>query len=186
MFWEITIKRTIVLQPSMLHGDFINFSSALLTQLLDEVTNLKCSEDHGYYVTPTAIENVEQGKVRPITGVVAFPIQFKCIVFKPYVKEILDGEVKKVVRRGCFLSSGPLDEIFLHETMMNGCHYYQNESTGACLFKNEQQGFEIKEGTILRFQLIGIRWVEEQRVFKALGSINGDFLGCINEFDCVQ
>eukprot|EP00250_Pteridium_aquilinum_P012062 c20487_g1_i1 orf=363-899(-) len=178
MFFEISMQRLVVLQPQKLHKG-VYLTMALLTQLCEEVKNLKCSEDHGYYVTPTTIGSVQEGKVRSNTGAVVFPVAFKCIVFKPFKREILDGEVKKIVRRGCFISCGPLEEIFLHEEMMGGCVFHQNESTDSSFFKHEE-GFEIRVGSHLRFRLLGLKWVEEQRTFKALGTINGHFLGCIN------
>lgn len=179
MFFEISMKRLIVLQPHKLcKGTDLNL--VILLQLLEEVNNLKCSEDHGYYVTPTTLGSIGEGKVRSNTGAVVFPVEFKCIVFKPYIEEVLLGEVKKIFRRGCFLSAGPLDEIFVHEEMMEGCLYHQSESMDSSYFKHEE-GFEIRIGTQLRFRLLGLKWVEDQRTFKALGTINGHYLGCIDE-----
>ncbi|KAI5072862.1 hypothetical protein GOP47_0012968 [Adiantum capillus-veneris] len=177
MFFEISMKRLIVLQPKHLYTQQCEFLPVLLTQLILEVNKMKCSEDHGFYVTPTTFKDIGQGRVRSITGAVAFPVEFNCIVFKPFKGQILEGEVKRVYRSGCFLSCGPLDDVFLHEAMMSGCRFFQNEGTESACFKNEDEGFEIRAKTILRVRLIGVKWVEDQCTFKSLASINGDYLG---------
>lgn len=178
MFFEIAMDRPIVLQPHKL-CEGPNIHVVILLQLLEEVNSLKCSEDHGYYVTPTTLESIGDGRVRSHTGAVVFPVRFKCIVFKPFKDEILQGEVKKIMKRGCFVSAGPLDEIFIHEEMMQGGVFYKSETMDTSYFKHEE-GFEVRIGTHLRFRLLGLKWVEDQRTFKALGTINGDFLGCID------
>ncbi|MCO5564566.1 hypothetical protein L7F22_032786 [Adiantum nelumboides] len=180
MFWEISINRLLVLQPKHLHTG-VELMSVLATQLIVEVNNMKGSEDHGYYVSPTYIQDIGQGRVRSITGAVAFPIQFKCIVFKPFKGEVLQGVIRKVFRTGCLISCGPLDDVFLHEKMMKGYGFFQNESIESACFKNEDDGFEIRAKTVLVVRLIGVKWVEDQRTFKALASINGDYLGCVEE-----
>lgn len=178
MFFEICMKRLVVLQPHKLHNSQLYLKAAILTQLLEDMKALKCSEDHGYYVTATTLENIGEGKVRCHTGAVVFPLEFKCIVFKPYQGEILHGEVKQVVRRGCFLSCGPLVDIFLHVEMMEGFEYQTSESVEFSMFRHGN-GSEIKVGTTLRFKILGLKWIEELRIFRALGTINGNFLGCI-------
>ncbi|KAI5072927.1 hypothetical protein GOP47_0013033 [Adiantum capillus-veneris] len=177
MFFEISMERLIVLQPKHLYTKDIHFMAVLLVELILEVNKKKCSEDNGFYVTPRTIQQIGQGRVRSMTGAVAFPVKFTCIVFKPFKNQVLQAEVKKVYRSGCFLSCGPLDDIFLHETMMEGCHFFQNEGTESACFKNEDGGYEIRAKSILRVRLIGLKWVEDQRTFKALASINGDYLG---------
>ena len=177
MFFELPMKRLLVLRPDQLcKGIFLSVS--ILTQLMEDVKSWKCSEDHGYYITPTTLESVGEGKVRSLTGMVSFPLEFCCIVFKPFKGEILEGEVKQVSKRGCYITAGPLEDIFVHVSMMEG---YEHEGGTNVEFPRFTQadGSVIEIGTKLRFKIVGIKWIEDHRDFKALGTINEDFLGPI-------
>lgn len=178
MFFEICMKRLVVLQPHKLHRGVL-LKAAILTQLLEDIKLLKCSEDHGYYVTATTFESMGDGKVRPYTGAVVFPLEFKCIVFKPYKGEILHGQVTRLLKQGCFIFCGPLEEVFLHVQTMKGFKYQIGESMEFCSFRTDDGSAEIRVGSIVRFKILGLKWFEEQRQFKALATLDGDYLGLL-------
>lgn len=89
----------VVVEPLEL-GDALHTRRALIRRLLKDVDAERCSEELGYYVTVTTLENVSDGRVRPNTGSVVFWVDFKCIVFRPLRNEVLDAEVTEVMHSG--------------------------------------------------------------------------------------
>eukprot|EP00249_Psilotum_nudum_P031977 c47040_g1_i1 orf=197-757(-) len=176
MFHEITIKRLVVVRPHGLHGGQL-LKASILTQLLDDLKILKCTEGHGYYVAATTLESLGEGKIRYQTGSVVFPVEFKCIVFMPCKGEVMLGEVKKVMKQGCLLFCGPLEDVFLHVHTMKEFRYTTKDGCSDYASFKHDNGYEITEGSNVRFRILGLKWVEEKRQFQALATIDGDYLG---------
>eukprot|EP00249_Psilotum_nudum_P003557 c17001_g1_i1 orf=353-916(-) len=180
MFHEIAIKRLVVVHPSHLHPGIL-LKASILTQLLEDLNLLKCTEIHGYYVAATTLESVGEGKIRPRTGSVVFPVEFNCIVFMPHKGEVLLGEVKQVLKQGCLLCCGPLEDVFLHVQTMKGFQYKVTDDLHEFARFTHSDGSEIKKGSTVRFRILGLKWVEEKRQFQALATINGHYLGPISD-----
>lgn len=105
MFFELDMRRLVVVEPQKL-GDALHTQRAMIRRLLNDMDTERCSEEHGYYVTVTTLENVSEGRVRPSTGSVVFWVDFKCIVFRPIRNEVVEAEVTEVIYNG-FLAGTP-------------------------------------------------------------------------------
>ena len=112
MFQEIDMRRLVAVQPHEL-GDALHTQRAMLRRLLQDVDTLRCSEEDGYYVAITTVENVSEGRVRGGTGSVIFWVDFKCIVYKPVDQEIILATVSKVTDSGFFAGHSCLYPLLL-------------------------------------------------------------------------
>nr|AJA90768.1 DNA-directed RNA polymerase IV seventh largest subunit [Ephedra trifurca] len=175
MFFEIELSRNVVVQPQKLYTGFLQKRSIIL-QLMSDITQIKADEEHGYYVALTTLEGVGEAKIRPMTGAVVFPVKFKCIVFRPLKNEVLVGEVQNVTKVGVLMSCGPMKELFIHSQFVGGFEFIQGHNPVL-----RKQDLTIEKGTKLRFKLMSLKWVERDRMFRALGTLAGDYLGPIDD-----
>ncbi|KAH8934609.1 hypothetical protein BDL97_18G092900 [Sphagnum fallax] len=180
MFFEIAMRRQVVLVPHEL-GNHLHTRRAVFRRLLLDLDTLRCSEDHGYYVAVTTIENLSEGVIRSGSGSVVYWIDFKCIVYMPVVKEIVEAQVSKVTGMGFFADCGPLDEIMVASREMNGFEFRPAEVATFNRWK-DLSGNEIGVNAVVRLQIIGFKYIPEERRFRAVGTLNGNFLGHLPDF----
>lgn len=103
MFYEVELRRLVVVEPHELGGS-LHTERAMLRRLLNDVETDQGSEEHGYFVAVTTLEAVSEGKVRSATGSVLFSVNFKCIVFRLIKNEVVEAVVTDVMPTG-FLAS---------------------------------------------------------------------------------
>jgi DNA-directed RNA polymerase-4/5 subunit 7 len=102
--------------------------------------------------------------VRQQTGDVVFLVYFSAITFKLYKGEISEEVVHKVLKHGVLLKCGP------------GYCYEGGESP---LFRDNL--LKIEKDVVVRFIVIGTIWLEAEREFQALVSLEGNYLGPISQ-----
>lgn len=172
------LRRLVVVEPQEL-GDELHTRRAMIRRLLKDFDAERCSEEHGFHVTVTTLEDVSPGKIRSGTGSVIFWVTFKCIVFRPIRNEILEAEVTDVLERG-FLAACGASRIFVPRKEMDGFEF----RPGASLEYNEwhdSSGSVIKPKSMARLKVVGTRWEPKERTIMAAGTLNGDLLGRVFE-----
>ncbi|KAK6786663.1 hypothetical protein RDI58_015188 [Solanum bulbocastanum] len=93
-------------------------------------------------MTFTTLERIGEGKVREYTGDVLFPMKFSCVTFKIFRGEILEGIVDKILKHGVFLRCGSTNKMS-----------------------------RIEKDTVVRFIVVGARYVEAEKEFQAVVSL---------------
>lgn len=174
MFFEIEMTRTVVVSPNGLHSGLL-LQRSIILQLIEDISRIQATEENGYLVAVTTLEGRGEGKIREMTGSVVFPVKFKCIVFKPFKNEILEGEIAVVMKTGVHVTCGPVAEVFIPSQTMTDFEFIPGEKP---IFRNKQSS-NVEKGGKIRFKILAIKWLEQRRVFQALGSLQGDFLGPI-------
>eukprot|EP00262_Sarcandra_glabra_P007931 TRINITY_DN21060_c0_g1_i1.p1 TRINITY_DN21060_c0_g1~~TRINITY_DN21060_c0_g1_i1.p1 ORF type:complete len:177 (+),score=21.41 TRINITY_DN21060_c0_g1_i1:177-707(+) len=176
MFLEIEMPWNVVVPPERLDEKGLMLQRAIILQLLEDISNRKATKDHGYFVAVTALKSIGDGKVRELTGDVLFPIVFKCVNFKPFKGEILQGVVDRILKHGVFLKCGPIENIFLSAQTMADYRFVPGDNP---MFLNDKSSKIEKDG-VVRFRVLGLKWLEFDRVFQLLASLAGDFLGPVS------
>ncbi|KAF3627612.1 DNA-directed RNA polymerase V subunit 7 [Capsicum annuum] len=143
---------------------------AIVIRLLQDFTFKKASKDLEYFMYVTTLEKIGEGIVRKNTGAVLFSVEFSCVTFKILRGETLEGVVHKILKQGIFLRCGPTDKIFLSHQKMVDYKYVPEENP---LFMNEKMPI-IEKGTVVRFIVVGARYVEAEKEFQAVVSLEGD------------
>ena len=82
------------------------------------------------------------------------------------------GCVEKILKHGVFLKSGPIENIFLSYKMMSDYKFIGGDNP---MFMKDHS--KLEKDTVVRFKVMGYRWMEADRQFQLLVSLAGDFLG---------
>ncbi|KAK1629207.1 hypothetical protein QYE76_003522 [Lolium multiflorum] len=172
VFLQAEMCWNVLIPADQLSPEGLLLRKSIIVRLLEDITNRKASRDHGYYIAVNELKAISEGKVRELTGDVLFPVTFTCITEKPMKGEILVGSVEKILKHGVFLKSGPMENIFLSEKTMSEYKYLGGESP---MFRKDHS--KLEKDTIVRFKVMGFRWMEADRQFQLLATLAGDFLG---------
>uniref|UniRef100_A0A0D9ZVW9 DNA-directed RNA polymerase subunit n=1 Tax=Oryza glumipatula TaxID=40148 RepID=A0A0D9ZVW9_9ORYZ len=165
VFLKVDMSWNLLISPSELSPKGLLLRKAVIVSLLEDIANRKASKDHGYYIAVSELKAISEGKVRELTGDVLFPVTFTCITQKPTKGEILVGSVDKILKHGVFLKSGPIESIFLSEKTMSDYKYIGGENP---MFMSDHSKLE---DTVVRFKVMGFRWMEADRQFQILATL---------------
>jgi len=163
MFLKVQLPLNVIIAAENLDAKGLMLQRAIIIRLLGDFAARKATKDLGYYHAVTTLDSIGEGRVRQQTGDVVFPVFFSAITFKLYKGEISEGVVHKVLKHGVLLKCGP------------GYCYEGGESP---LFRDNLS--KIEKDVVVRFIVIGTMWLEAEREFQALVSLEGDYLGPIS------
>ncbi|KAL3506038.1 hypothetical protein ACH5RR_031420 [Cinchona calisaya] len=86
--------------------------------------------------------------------------------------EVLRGVVHKIYKHGILLRWGPLENVFISNKTMPSYCYVPGENP---IFMSDTS--KIEKDVEVHFVLIGQRSEEDTKEFRAVGGLEGDFLG---------
>ncbi|KAF3627610.1 DNA-directed RNA polymerase V subunit 7 [Capsicum annuum] len=173
MYSTHQLSWNVIIPAEKLEVEGLLLQKAIVIRLLEDFAFKKASKDLGYFMYVTTLEKIGEGIVRKHTGDVIFPVEFNCVTFKILRGETLEGVVHKILKQGVFLRCGPTDKVFLSHQKMVDYKYMPGENP---FFINEKMP-RIKKGTVVRFIVVGARYVEEEKEFQVVVSLEGDYLG---------
>ncbi|OIV93299.1 hypothetical protein TanjilG_13126 [Lupinus angustifolius] len=179
MFLKVQLPWNVIIAAENLQPESLMLQRSIVVRLLSDFAIKKATKDLGYYLAVTTLETIGEGKVRLHTGDVLFPVVFNAITFKILKGEILEGVVHKVLKHGVFMRCGPIENVYLSNLKMPGYHYVPGENP---CFMNEKMS-KVGKDVRVRFVVIGTKWMEAEREFQALVSLEGDYLGLISSSD---
>ncbi|XP_021910051.1 DNA-directed RNA polymerase V subunit 7 [Carica papaya] len=176
MFLKVQLPWNVIVPADCLDAKGLMLQKSIVIRLLDDFASKKATKDLGYFLAVTTLEKIGEGKVRQHSGDVLFPVVFSGLTFKIFRGEILEGVVHKVLKHGVFLRCGPIENIYLSYTKMPDYRYVPGENP---VFMNEKLS-KIEKDVVVRFIVIGTKWLEAEREFQALVGLEGDYLGPIS------
>ncbi|KAJ0233069.1 DNA-directed RNA polymerase V subunit 7 [Hirschfeldia incana] len=177
MFLKVELPWNVMIPAENMDAKGLMLKRTILVQLLDAFASKRATKELGYYLTVTSLDKIGEGKIREHTGEVMFPVVFSGMTFKIFKGEILEGVVHKVLRHGVFMRCGPVENVYLSHLKMPDYKYLPGENP---IFMNEKMS-RIQVDTLVRFVVIGTKWMEVEKEFQALASLEGDYLGPISE-----
>ena len=87
--------------------------------------------------------------------------------------------VHKILKHGVFLKRGSIDDVYLSNMKMTDYRYVPGENA---YFMNDKMS-KVGKDDVVRFRVIGTRWLEAERQFQVLVSLDGNYLGPISSSD---
>ncbi|XP_030459761.1 DNA-directed RNA polymerase V subunit 7-like [Syzygium oleosum] len=177
MFLKVQLPWNVIISVEDLDAKGLMLQRSIVIRLLDDFACKKATKDLGYFLAVTTLDSVGEGKVRQHSGDVLFPVVFSGITFKLFRGEILDGVVHDVFKHGVLLRCGPVKKIFLSNLKMADYKYVPGENP---VFLNDKLS-KIGKDVTVRCMVIETRWLEAEREFQALVSLEGDFLGPVSQ-----
>ena len=176
MYLKVQLLWNVIIPAENLEAQGMMLKKSIVTRLLEDFATKKATKELGYHLAVTTVDNIGDGKVRQYSGDVRFPINFTAVTFKIFKGEILEGVVHKVLKHGVFLRCGPTESIYLSNLKMPDYRYVPGENP---YFLNEKMS-KIGKDVLVRFVVIGTKWLEADRDFQALVSLEGDYLGPVS------
>ncbi|KAG8370333.1 hypothetical protein BUALT_Bualt14G0105900 [Buddleja alternifolia] len=176
MFLKSQLSWNVVIPAENLDSEGLMLQKAILIHLLEDFSAKKASKEIGYFMAITTLDRIGEGKIRQHTGDLIFPVDFSCITFKICPGEVLEGVAHKILKHGVFLRCGPTEKVYLSHNKMAGYEYVPGENP---IFKSDKSP-KIEKGTVIRFVVLAEKYDEAERDFRAIVSLDGDYLGPIS------
>ncbi len=149
MFKIITAKDEVRVPPTKFD---LELKDAIKQSLQDTIEG-KLNSDIGVFLAVTEIVNVEEGKIVPEDGAVFYPAEFKVLIYRPELNEVVLGEVVDITEFGAFTRTGPLDALVHVSQVMDDKITYDAKNA---IFTGKKTAFKLKEGDIIRARVVGI------------------------------
>ncbi|KAH8910709.1 hypothetical protein BR93DRAFT_285797 [Coniochaeta sp. PMI_546] len=169
MFFLHNLERRVTLHPSYFGR---NMHDLVTSKLLKDVEGT-CAGNY-YIISIMDTFDVSEGRILPGSGLAEFIVGYRAVVWRPFKGEAVDAIVYSVNPHGFFAQAGPL-RLFVSAHLMPEEIKYDANATPPQFTNNADM--VIEPGTQVRVKIIGTR--TEVGEMWAIGSIHGDFLGCL-------
>ncbi|KAL0457086.1 UNVERIFIED_CONTAM: DNA-directed RNA polymerase V subunit [Sesamum latifolium] len=150
MFLRSQLSWNVVIPAQNLDAEGLILQKAILIGLLEEFAAKKASKDIGYFLALHHLQDVPG--------------------------EILEGVVHKILKHGVFVKCGPAEKVYISHLKMADYQYMPGENP---CFRNDKSS-KIEKGTVVRFLVLAEKYDEAEKDFRAVVSLEGDYLGPIN------
>ncbi|MEM7819318.1 MAG: DNA-directed RNA polymerase [Candidatus Aenigmatarchaeota archaeon] len=149
MFKILTIKDVVRVPP-------VKFDLELekaVKESLQETIEGKLNVDIGVFLAVTEILNIGEGEIIPEDGAIHYPVEYKILVYKPEINEIVIGEVVDITEFGAFVRIGPIDGLVHISQIMDDRISYDAKNA---IITGKKTGQKLKEGDLVRARIVGV------------------------------
>ena len=149
MFKILTVKDEVRVPPVKFD---LELDNAVKESLQDQIEG-KINADIGVFLVVTDILSVGDGKIIPEDGAIYYPVEFKILIYKPELNEIVTGEVVDVTEFSALTRIGPLDaQVHVSQIMDDKISYDAKNAT----FTGKKTGIKLREGDLIRARIVGV------------------------------
>jgi len=128
-----------------------------LNDVVEELTHEsfegKIDKDNNLTILATDINPVGSGRIVHGDGAVYQEVNFRALVFKPELHEVVQGKVCEVLRFGAFVRFGPLDGL-LHISQIMDDRIDIDEANNRLVGKDTKR--DLRTGDIVRARIVAI------------------------------
>jgi DNA-directed RNA polymerase subunit E' len=149
MFKLLTVKDEIRVPPVKFD---LELNQAVKESLQEQIEG-KLNPDIGVFLAVTEVLSVGEGKIIPEDGAIYYPVEFKALVYRPEINEIVIGEVVDITEFGAFTRVGPLDALVHVSQIMDDKIAYDSKNS---IFTGKKTGYKLKEGDLVRARVVGV------------------------------
>ena len=107
MFKILTLKEKVRVPPVKFD---VELEQGVKESLQDQVEG-KLNPQIGVFLAVTEVLSIGDGSIVPEDGAVHYPVEFKVLVYKPDVNELVVGEIVDITEFGAFTRIGPIDAL---------------------------------------------------------------------------
>ncbi len=126
MYAIISLKDTVRVPPK----EFGKKLEQSILKILKEEYEGIVDESIGVMVAVLEVEKVGEGKVIPGDGAAYYESEYKALVYKPEVKEIVEGTITEITEFGAFVRTGPIEGLIHVSQIMNDYINYDAKGPG--------------------------------------------------------
>lgn len=149
MFKILTVKDEVRVPPVKFD---LELDHAVKESLQEQIEG-KMNADIGVFLVVTDIINIGDGKIIPEDGAIYYLVEFKVLMYKPELNEIVLGEVVDVTEFGAFTRIGPLDALVHVSQIMDDKISYDAKNA---IFTGKKTGIKLREGDLIRARIVGV------------------------------
>lgn len=149
MFKILTLRDEVRVPPTKFDLDL----DQAVKESLQESLEGKINPDLGVFLTITEVLSIGEGKIIPEDGAIFYPAEFKALVYRPELNEIVLGEVVDITEFGAFTRIGPLDALVHVSQVMDDKIAYDAKNA---IFTGKRTNSRLKEGDIVRARVVGV------------------------------
>ena len=149
MFKIITVKDEVRVPPTKFNLDL----DKAVKESLQESVEGSLNPDIGVFLVVTEIMQIGEGKILPEDGAIFYPAEFKILIYRPELNEIVLGEVVDITEFGAFTRIGPLDALVHVSQIMDDRLSYDSKNA---IFTGRKAGYKLKEGDVVRARIVGV------------------------------
>ena len=149
MFRILTIGDEVRVPPTKFD---IELNDAVKESLQESVEG-RLNPDIGVFLAVTDVISVGEGKIKPEDGAIFYPAEYKVLVYRPDLNDIVLGEVIDVTEFGAFTRIGPLDGLIHVSQVMDDKVSYDAKNA---IYTGKKTGLKLKEGEIVRARVVGV------------------------------
>eukprot|EP01134_Creolimax_fragrantissima_P003519 CFRG3519T1 len=150
MFWLSLIKSTVVMQPQ----DFGRDESSALKEALNLKYANKVKKGVGLFITLYDILSQGDQYLYPLNGAAHVHVEFRFIVFRPFVGEALVGKVLQNGKEGLQVSLGFFDDIFVPAHFMRDNAFFEDETQTWYFLVQDEHKMYYDVGHPIRFKVV--------------------------------
>ncbi|MFH1780263.1 MAG: DNA-directed RNA polymerase [Candidatus Micrarchaeota archaeon] len=125
MYELVKCKQTVRVPPNLFG---LKLEDAALT-ILREKKERTIDKDLGVIISLQNAEITSNGKVLHGDGSAYFDVEYESLIFKPFVNEIITGEVTEIVEFGAFVRMGPIDGLVHVSQIANDFFSYDKKTS---------------------------------------------------------
>ena len=150
MYYKTRVKDFVRLPPASF-GDDIELS---LTQEIKKKYSGFISQELGFVIDVTGVDEVGQGIILPGDGSAHYNVEFTLLTFKPEMQEIVLGKITNVADFGAFINIGPIEGMIHISQTMNDFVSFGKD--GVLSGKNTKHS--LKVGDICKAKIIAVSY----------------------------
>lgn len=149
MFKILSIKDKVRVPPIRFD---MELDKAIKESLQDQVEG-KLNPDLGVFLAVTDVTNIGDGYIVPEDGAVHYPVEYKTLVYRPELNELVLGEVVDITEFGAFTRIGPIDALVHVSQVMDDKIAYDAKNA---IFTGKKTGNKLREGDVIKARIVGV------------------------------
>lgn len=130
----------------------LSLEKAVKSSLEERWTSL-IERELGVILGITAVDKVGEGKILPGDGAIHYPVEFRMLVYKPELHELVKGNIIDITEFGVFVRIGPLDGMIHVSQLMDDFVSYDQKKS---IFIGRDTKRTMKEGDSVIARVISV------------------------------
>ena len=155
MYFKMRVVDVVRVSPQLLGGDLEEVIWCLLQEKLEGRIDKKL----GMVVAIIDIVGIGDGRILSGDGAVYYDTTFDCLVFRPIIQEIVEGDIVEVLEFGAFIGIGAMDAL-LHISQITDDFISYDEKNSRLAGK--EKGKSLSEGDGVRARIVAISLNERE------------------------
>uniref|UniRef100_A0A023FA39 DNA-directed RNA polymerase III subunit RPC8 n=1 Tax=Triatoma infestans TaxID=30076 RepID=A0A023FA39_TRIIF len=158
--FNLTSFRDVIRTPPALFD--IDLKTSISNYLNEKLSN-KVVKNIGLCVALFDIESMDDSFIFPGDGGAHTKVEFRFVVFRPFIEEVIIGKIKNCTKEGVHVTLGFFDDIFIPEScLQHPSRFDESEQVWIWQYdsNDEKHDLFMDQGEAVRFRVTGESFIE--------------------------